>query len=143
MNSVRSDTRSSSDIPAPTLSYFDVPRFILSLQFLIGLSLALNNATGPDRRGELNGISAMVGSLSRAISPILCSSLFAFSIEGHHPFPFDYRLVFYLLASLRLTVACMGWNKIRGSTEGMERLETVTPDFSVSSCDETLYESGP
>ncbi|CAN0591569.1 unnamed protein product, partial [Laminaria digitata] len=69
--------------------------------------LAINNATGSHRRGELNGLAATVDSFARAISPILCSALFAFSIDGHHPFPFDYHLVFYLLALLRLTVALM------------------------------------
>lgn len=74
--------------------------------------MAFNKATGPDRRGELNGISATVASLARAVAPIFFATLFAFSIDGDRPFPFDYHCVFYLVATIRLTVACMGWNRI-------------------------------
>ena len=81
----------------------------------MGVSLAINNAVGPDRRGELNGISASVGALGRAFSPMFFSALFALSIDGDHIFPFDYHLAFYLLGLLRLTVACMGWNIIDGA----------------------------
>lgn len=95
-------------------------------QFFMGVSLAINDATGPDRRGELNGISATVGSFSRAISPIICSALFAFSIVGDRPFPFDYHLVFYLLAVVRLAVAYMGWSTINGTrSEDGPDLETA------------------
>ena len=104
----------------------------------MGLSLTLNNAAGPDQRGELIGISATVASLTRAISPILCSSLFAFSIQGHHPFPFDYRLMFYIMASLRLTVACMGWNAIGGSADSVRILLADTSETSDSSVNERL-----
>lgn len=38
--------------------------------------------------------------------------MFAFSIDGDRPFPFDYHIVFYFLALLRLTVAYLGWNTI-------------------------------
>ena len=46
------------------------------------------------------------------ISPIICSALFAFSIDGRHAYPFNYHLTFYLLAFSRLAAACMGWNEI-------------------------------
>eukprot|EP00904_Undaria_pinnatifida_P000573 jgi/Undpi1/10516/HiC_scaffold_29.g12966.m1 len=93
--------------------------YVGSNMFYIGVALALNNAVATDRRGELNGISAAGGSLARAISPMICSVLFAFSIDGDHPFPFDYHFAFYLLATLRLVVACMAWNRIN-DTQGRE-----------------------
>ena len=74
--------------------------------------MAINNATGPDRRGELNGIAFTTSCVARSLSPVLFSALFAYSIEGHHPFPFDYHLAFYCTAFVRLTVACLGWNRI-------------------------------
>eukprot|EP00904_Undaria_pinnatifida_P000564 jgi/Undpi1/10508/HiC_scaffold_29.g12958.m1 len=80
--------------------------------FYIGVSLAVNNATGPDRRGEMNGIYMTTTSISRAISPVFASMLFAWSIDVSLPFPFDYHLAFYFLALIRLTVACLGWNRI-------------------------------
>eukprot|EP00904_Undaria_pinnatifida_P000540 jgi/Undpi1/10487/HiC_scaffold_29.g12937.m1 len=92
--------------------------YVGSNMFYIGVALALNNAAEPDRRGELNGISAAGSSLARAISPMICSVLFAFSIDGDHPFPFDYHFAFYLLATLRLAVACMAWNRIKDTRGG-------------------------
>ena len=91
-----------------------VVRFALlpTQQFYIGVSLAINNATGPDRRGELNGIVMTTSSVARSLSPVLASALFAFSIDGNHPFPFDYHLAFYCIALVRLTVAWLGWNRI-------------------------------
>ncbi|CAM9790866.1 unnamed protein product, partial [Laminaria digitata] len=76
-----------------------------STQLYVGISLALNNSTGPDRRGELNGISMAMGSLTRAISPVVCLALYAYSIARDYPFPFDYHLVFLFLALVRLVVA--------------------------------------
>eukprot|EP00904_Undaria_pinnatifida_P000536 jgi/Undpi1/10483/HiC_scaffold_29.g12933.m1 len=42
-------------------------------QFYVGISVAVNNATGPERRGELNGIEAAVTAFTRALSPVMCS----------------------------------------------------------------------
>ena len=63
-----------------------------------------------DRCGELNGSSMAMGALSRTIPPIVCSALYAYSIDGDHPFPFDYHLSLFLLASGRLVATCMGRN---------------------------------
>lgn len=93
-----------------TACSFDVPPPLH--QFYIGISLAINNATGPDRRGEINGILNTTTSVARSISTATASALFAYSIDGNHPFPFDYHLAFYCLALIRLTVACLGWNRI-------------------------------
>ncbi|CAN0487349.1 unnamed protein product, partial [Scytosiphon promiscuus] len=75
----------------------------------IAVSLAINNATGPDRRGELNGISFTSTCVGRALSPVLFSALFAYSIDGDHPFPFGSHLACYCLALIRLAAAWMGW----------------------------------
>ena len=103
----------------------------------MGVSLAINNAVGPDRRGELNGISASVGALGKAFSPMFFSALFALSIDGDRPFPFDYHLVFYLLGLLRLTVACMGWNIIDGAGRE-ENLDAETSTTGESKLDEYI-----
>lgn len=87
----------------------------------MGISLTINDAPEPHRRGELNGISMAVGSLASAISPVFFSVLFAFSIDGRHPFPFDYNLVFYVIGTIRLTVAWLAWNKINDSEGSKKR----------------------
>lgn len=81
-------------------------------QFLLAISVTVNNAPGRDRRAELNGLSITIESLARAISPMACSALFAFSTNGNYPYPFEYHFVFYLLGSIRLVAACTGWNRI-------------------------------
>ncbi|CAN0481479.1 unnamed protein product, partial [Scytosiphon promiscuus] len=48
-------------------------------------------------------------SFTRAFAPVSFSVLFAFSIDGNHSFPFDYHLVFYVLALINLAAACMSW----------------------------------
>eukprot|EP00904_Undaria_pinnatifida_P000581 jgi/Undpi1/10523/HiC_scaffold_29.g12973.m1 len=98
--------------------------YVCSNTFYIGISLAINNATGPSRRGELNGMSIALTSLARTISPVIFSAMFAFSIDGSHPFPFDFHLVFYLIGTMRLAVAFMAWNKIN-DTEVMREWNVV------------------
>ena len=99
--------------PCIPQSSFDVPCVAFHpRQFYIGLSLAINNATGPDRRGELNGILMTTTSVARSLSPVCFSALFAYSIDGEHPFPLDYHLAFYCIGLIRPTVAYMGWNRI-------------------------------
>lgn len=56
-----------------------------------------------------------------SISPIIFSALFAFSIDGSHPFPFDYHLVFYVIGTMRLAVAGMAWTKINDTQGCMEK----------------------
>ncbi|CAM9296394.1 unnamed protein product, partial [Hapterophycus canaliculatus] len=61
--------------------------------------VATNNAVDPSRRATLNGLSMTVGSLAKAVGPAFLSAIFAWSIDGEwRPFPFDYHLVFYVLA---------------------------------------------
>lgn len=93
-------------------------------QFYIAIALAINNATGPSRRGELNGISMALTSVARSISPVVFSTMFAFSIDGSHPFPFDYHFVFYLIGTMRLVVAFMAWNRIQ-DTEVMRAWNVI------------------
>ena len=81
------------------------------MQFFVGTALAINTST-PDRRGEVNGISTTITSVTRAISPIVSASVFAWSINANHGFPFNHHLVFYLLGAMRLIAACLGWNRI-------------------------------
>lgn len=78
----------------------------------MGTALAINTATGPDRRGELHGISSMISSAVRAVAPIVSASLFAYSINSDHGIPINHHLAFAMLGSMRLIAACIGWNRI-------------------------------
>ena len=69
-------------------------------------------------------MSIALTSLARTISPVIFSAMFAFSIDGSHPFPFDFHLVFYLIGTMRLAVAFMAWNKIN-DTEVMREWNVV------------------
>eukprot|EP00904_Undaria_pinnatifida_P008637 jgi/Undpi1/4903/HiC_scaffold_19.g08255.m1 len=83
--------------------------------FYVGLALATNNAVSSRRRGELNGMSVTIESLGKAISPIVCSALFAVSIHGNRSYPIDHHFVFYLLGSTRLLIAFLAWNYTAGN----------------------------
>lgn len=73
--------------------------------------MTINNACSPDRRGQLNGMASSVASVASAVGPPVWSALFAVSIGGdRHAFPFDFHLTFYLMAALRLAVACYAWD---------------------------------
>eukprot|EP00904_Undaria_pinnatifida_P003322 jgi/Undpi1/12991/HiC_scaffold_7.g02655.m1 len=85
--------------------------FVCSNSFYVGTALAINTST-PGRLGEVNGISSAISSVARATSPILSASVFAWSINANHGFPFNHYLTFYLLGAMRLTAACLGWNRI-------------------------------
>ncbi|CAN0510515.1 unnamed protein product, partial [Laminaria digitata] len=76
--------------------------------FFVGTALAINKAV-PDRRGELNGISTTITSVTASASPIISASLFAYSINSGHGFPINHHLAFAMLGSMRLIAACIGW----------------------------------
>lgn len=50
--------------------------------------------------------------MAQAAGPSVCSALFALSIDGDRPFPFDYHFIFYFIALLRLLVGYIGWNVV-------------------------------
>lgn len=87
------------------------------LQFLTGISLAINNSA-PKNRSEMNGLASTISSVTSVIGPALWSSLYASSIEGSRPFPLDVHLTFYIMAGLRLAVACFAWNMNVEQPEG-------------------------
>lgn len=107
----------------------DVRPSFAAEQFYVGLALTINNATGPERRGEMNGVANTVDSLARIVSPIACASMYAFTNDGEHTYPFDYHFTFYVLTSVRLVAACMGWNTITGG-DNSERCAQLLEEAS-------------
>lgn len=71
----------------------------------LAVSLAINNDTRSDRRGELNGVGMSTSSLTRSIVPTLVSACLAFSIDDIRCFPLDSYLALYILGLVKLAFA--------------------------------------
>ncbi|CAM9478501.1 unnamed protein product, partial [Laminaria digitata] len=67
----------------------------------------INNAVDPAQRGTVDGLSMMLGSLASAVGPTVCSTIFAWSIERHRPFPLDNHLIFCLFALGMIVITAM------------------------------------
>ena len=88
----------------------------------IAVNLAINNSTDRAHRGEVNGLATAVSSVGKAVGPAAFSALFAFSIDGEHPFPLDFHLAWYTVAIVRLLIGLLAWNTIRDGKGYEERM---------------------
>ncbi|KAJ9059616.1 hypothetical protein DSO57_1000575 [Entomophthora muscae] len=52
--------------------------------------------------GKVNGASHSLGSLARAVGPTMCGLLYAWSLGNGLSFPFDYRFMFNVIATMCL-----------------------------------------
>lgn len=93
----------------------------------INVALATNNALDSSQRGTVNGLSMMLGSLTRAAGPTVTSTIFAWSIQHRHPFPFDQHLVFGLLALCMVVVTVVSWNIVISPLEQKPKGATAVP----------------
>ena len=100
--------------PSPLLFPFPLYR---QQQVFINVALATNNAVDPSQRGTVNGLSMTLGSLAKAAGPTAASTVFAWSIHRRRPFPFDYHLIFYLLALGMVVVTVVSWNVVISPVE--------------------------
>lgn len=71
--------------------------------------LLINTSVPSSELGVLNGLAQSLVALGRAIFPFLFTPLFALSISGTLPFPFDVHMVFYLcgILSIFLVPICL------------------------------------
>ena len=84
----------------------------------------------------VNGLAMTISSIGMVAGPIFFSALFAFSIDGERPFPFDVHLVWYTLAILRFVVGLLGWSTIRDDyghagtlkTDKLDKISVTVPD---------------
>ncbi|CAN0453049.1 unnamed protein product [Ascophyllum nodosum] len=111
--------------------------FACSNSLYIAIALAINNSTDASRRGEVNGLAMTIGSIGKAVAPAACSALFAFSIDGDRPFPFDVHLVWYTAAVLRFVVGLLGWNTIRDDGGHEENPEVQLNEIGFTGIDES------
>lgn len=58
-----------------------------------------------------------LGSLATATGPTVFSTIFAWSINRRHPFPFDHHLSFSLLALGMVVVSVASWNVVISPVE--------------------------
>lgn len=82
-------------------------------QIFINISITTNNVVEAGRRGEVNGLEMMVGSLAKALGPFCISVLFAWSISRDRPFLLDRHLAFLVLTCCIVVVTIVGWDIIR------------------------------
>lgn len=90
-------------------------------QVFVNISLTVNNAVSPSRRGELNGVAMAVSSLSKGAAPFICSPIFAWSIDHHRPFPFNFHLIYILLGLGMLGAAIMAWDVVTVDHQGNDK----------------------
>ncbi|KXN64879.1 MFS general substrate transporter [Conidiobolus coronatus NRRL 28638] len=62
--------------------------------------LLVESAEGSGNLGKLNGFSQTLSGLSRSIAPALTGTIYSYSLSHQFPYPFDYHLVWYILALL-------------------------------------------
>lgn len=59
-------------------------------------NVLINNSAFSDFRGKVNGLGQVLAAVGRFIGPSMGSTLFAWSITGDHPFPFNYGFTYYI-----------------------------------------------
>lgn len=91
------------------------------------VAVATNNAVEPEKRGELNGLAMMVGSLAKAMGPFFFSVVFAWSISKDRPFPLGPHLAYLIVSLGMFLVATIGWNIISDEEERASKPQTEDP----------------
>lgn len=71
---------------------------VLNNNTFVCCNLIVNNSCYSDERGAMNGLVMALGSVFKALGPLLGAEIFAWSINSKNPFPFDYHFSFYLLS---------------------------------------------
>ncbi|KAK7201323.1 transporter [Novymonas esmeraldas] len=94
----------NSYLPGGLWIYFLVFLCTATRQVCISWCYSLNTmltarSAPPGHVGSIMGINQSCGSLVRGCVPFIAAPLFAWSISGSHPFPFDHVLVFALSAT--------------------------------------------
>ncbi|CAM9486293.1 unnamed protein product [Phaeothamnion confervicola] len=72
----------------------------LSNVVFASLTLCTNNSVSRSMRGSFNGLMMTVGSIAKSLGPPAGAVLYAYSVADGAQWPFDYHLVFYVLAVL-------------------------------------------
>lgn len=107
----------SSRRPCGNLIFFLITVNVICIKLCGNLafsasSLLINRSVPQHQRASLNGVSMTLSSVAKAIGPCIISLAYAWSVESDyttgnqkHKFPFDFHLVFILLALCALLTA--------------------------------------
>lgn len=106
------ERRRSPPLPNPLETRRDLRRLFPRAQVFVSVSVVMNNVVSADRRGELNGLGMMAGSLAKAVGPFFFAVVFAWSIERPRPFPYGSHFAFILMGLGMMLVAAAGWSTI-------------------------------
>ncbi|KAJ3155796.1 hypothetical protein HK101_001521 [Irineochytrium annulatum] len=79
-------------------------RTCASLQAFTSSFIMTSNACPSHSRGSANGISQSFGAFGRMVGPIFAGNVFSWSLSSGLPAPFDFHLLFYLLAVISVGV---------------------------------------
>lgn len=67
-----------------------------------GSIVMISNVAYTDFRGKVNGIGQVFASTGRFIGPTIATNVYAWSVKGNYPFPFDFGFILYLLAIFQI-----------------------------------------
>ena len=80
----------------------------------VAINILVNNSVGDDLVGSANGVAMTVVSIGRFVAPLLCGSLYSWSltnIKGNYDypnalgFPFNQFLTFYFLSGWTIIIS--------------------------------------
>eukprot|EP01094_Clydonella_sp_ATCC50884_P011641 TRINITY_DN2143_c0_g1_i1.p2 TRINITY_DN2143_c0_g1~~TRINITY_DN2143_c0_g1_i1.p2 ORF type:complete len:130 (-),score=41.62 TRINITY_DN2143_c0_g1_i1:634-984(-) len=71
-------------------------------------SIMILNSTVVDV-GRVNGVTAIIGGIAKAIGPLVVTNLFAFTASSELPFPFNQYFTFFVVAAISLCLFCLSW----------------------------------
>ncbi|XP_065178177.1 uncharacterized protein LOC135808864 [Sycon ciliatum] len=118
----------SSSAVIPTLVIVQLVHKFSNGGSFVCLMLMINNSVETHDLGAANGLAMSMTGCFRSLAPLACGSIFAWSIDGEHVFPFDYHLVFFLLSFLFL---CTSIASTRVSDLVDKKLGTHADDVDV------------
>ena len=85
----------------------------------------INNSTYSDFRGKVNGLGQVLAAIGRFLGPSMASSLFAWSISGDHPFPFNSGFTYYILGIIMLFTALFVYTLPKDINTALGRIADV------------------
>lgn len=73
------------------------------LQF-VSIMISISNSAVPELMGTVNGLAQTFVALTRAVAPVVGSSLLSWSLTNGLPFPFTYQFPFFVLVILAIII---------------------------------------
>lgn len=102
------------DLVSPTMLWVLLQcwMFIKACGFSSGftsVTILINNSAPKKVIGTINGVSQTMASLSSALAPAFAGNVFSFSLQEKRPWPFDFHLIFYVVAMVCVVMCWMSY----------------------------------